>query len=166
MNLGSLPDLSVMEARIYVLESEAAGLKESLPAAVSLDYEPGRVFTGRVAAIDTIAKPLSEDSPLKYFEVRVSLDVTDPQLMRPGVQAKASIFVERLDNVIAVPNQALAFEANQAFVFVKRGSRVLKRPVETGARSLTQTVITKGLEDGARILLGHPGTPAKGSRPS
>jgi HlyD family secretion protein len=166
MNLGSLPDLSVMEARIYVLESEAAGLKESLPAAVSLDYEPGRVFTGRVAAIDTIAKPLSEDSPLKYFEVRVSLDVTDPQLMRPGVQAKASIFVERLDNVIAVPNQALAFEADQAFVFVKRGSRVLKRPVETGARSLTQTVITKGLEDGARILLGHPGTPAKGSRPS
>jgi hypothetical protein len=33
-----------------------------------------------------------------------------------------------------------------------------------GARSLTQTVITKGLEEGGQILLGNPGTAAKGVR--
>jgi RND family efflux transporter MFP subunit len=166
LKLGSLPDLSVMEAKIFVLESEASGLKENLPVSVSLDYEPGRIFTGKVAGIDTIAKPLTEDTPLKYFEVRASLDVTDPRLMMPGVQVRASIFVERLDNVIAVPNQALVFEADKAFVYVKKGSKVRKRPVEMGARSLTQTVITKGLEEGGQILLGNPGTSAKGGRPS
>jgi len=166
MKLGSLPDLSVMEAKVFVLESEASGLKENLPVSLSLDYEPGRAFTGKVAGIDTIAKPLSEDSPLKYFEARASLDVTDPRLMKPGVQVKASIFVEKLDKVIAVPNQALVFEADKSFVFVKKGSRVQKRPVEMGARSLTQTVITKGLEEGVQILLGNPGTAAKGGRPS
>ncbi len=166
MKLGSLPDLSVMEAKVYVLESEASGLKENLTVSLSLDYEPGRAFTGKVAGIDTIAKPLSEDSPLKYFEARASLDVTDPRLMKPGVQVKAAIFVERLDNVIAVPNQALVFEADKAFVFVKKGARVQKKPVEMGARSLTQTVITKGLDEGGQILLGNPGTAAKGSRPS
>ncbi len=166
LKLGSLPELSVMEAKVYVLESEASGLKENLPVSVRLDYEPGRIFTGKVAGIDTIAKPLSEDTPLKYFEVRASLDVTDPRLMMPGVQVKASIFVERLDNVIAVPNQALVFEGDKAFVYVKKGSKVQKRPVEMGARSLTQTVITKGLEEGGQILLGNPGTSAKGGRPS
>ena len=166
MKLGSLPDLSVMEAKVFVLESEASGLKENLPVSLSLDYEPGRAFTGKVAGIDTIAKPLSEDSPLKYFEARASLDVTDPRLMKPGVQVKASIFVEKLDKVIAVPNQALVFEADKSFVFVKKGSRVQKRPVEMGARSLTQTVITKGLEEGVQVLLGNPGTAAKGGRPS
>ena len=166
LKLGSLPELSVMEAKVYVLESEASGLKENLPVSVSLDYEPGRIFTGKVAGIDTIAKPLSEDTPLKYFEVRASLDVTDPRLMMPGVQVKASIFVERLDNVIAVPNQALVFEGDKAFVYVKKGSKVQKRPVEMGARSLTQTVITKGLEEGGQILLGNPGASAKGGRPS
>jgi len=166
LRLGSLPELSVMEAKVYVLESEASGLKENLPVSVSLDYEPGRIFTGKVAGIDTIAKPLSEDTPLKYFEVRASLDVTDPRLMMPGVQVKASIFVERLDNVIAVPNQALVFEGDKAFVYVKKGHKVQKRPVEMGARSLTQTVITKGLEEGGQILLGNPGTSAKGGRPS
>jgi len=167
MKLGSLPDLSVMEAKVFVLESEASGLKESLPVQVSLDYEPGRAFTGKVAAIDTIAKPLNEDSPLKYFEARVSLDVTDPELMKPGVQVRASIFVEKQDDVIAVPNQALVFEGDEAFVFVRKGGRVTKRPVEMGARSLTQTVVTKGLEEGAQVLLGQPaGGAAKAGRPS
>ncbi len=164
MKLGSLPDLIIMEAKLYVLESEASGLKESLPVSVRLDFEPGRIFTGKVAGIDTIAKPLSEESPLKYFEVKVSLDVTDPRLMKPGVQVKASIFVERLTGVIAVPNQALVFEQDKAFALVKKGSGFRKRPVEIGARSLTQTVVTDGLEEGEVILLGPPGEEAKGEK--
>jgi RND family efflux transporter MFP subunit len=164
MKVGSLPDLSIMEAKLYVLESEASGLKESLPVSLTLDYEPGRVFTGKVVGIDTIAKPLSEQSPLKYFEVKASLDVTDPRLMKPGVQVKASIFVERLTGVIAVPNQALVFEQDKVFALVKNGSRIQKRPVEIGTRSLTLTVVTDGLKEGEEILLGTPGTEAKGEK--
>jgi HlyD family secretion protein len=166
MKLASLPDLSVMEAKIYVLESEASGLAEKLSVSLSLDFEPGRTFTGRVVGIDTIAKPLSEQSPLKYFETRVSLDVTEPGLMKPGVQVKAAIFVARLGDVIAVPNQALVYEQDRASVLVRQGSGFRKRPVEVGARSLTLTVITRGLEDGEEILLGSPGTPDRGGRPS
>jgi HlyD family secretion protein len=166
MKLGSLPDLSVMEAKLYVLESEATGLKEGLPVSLRLDYEPGRVFTGKITGIDTIAKPLSEQSPLKYFEVKASLDITDSRLMKPGVQVKASIFVERQADVIAVPNQALVFEQEKAFALVKNGSRFRKRPVEIGARSLTLTVVTKGLEEGEEILLGNPGAEAKGEKMS
>jgi HlyD family secretion protein len=161
MKLAALPDLSVMEAKVFVLESEAAGLKEGLPVSLRLDYEPGRVFTGRTAGLDTIAKPQSEDSPLKYFETRVALDATDPRLMKPGVQVKATVFVESLPDVIAVPNQALIYEQDKAFVMVRRGSRSERRAVETGARSLTLTVVTKGLEAGEVILLGGPEAAAK-----
>ncbi|MGB2906147.1 MAG: efflux RND transporter periplasmic adaptor subunit [Candidatus Aminicenantaceae bacterium] len=166
MKLGSLPDLSIMEVKLYVLESEASGLKESLPVSLRLDYEPGRIFTGKVVGIDTIAKPLSEQSPLKYFEVKVSLDVTDPLLMKPGVQVKASIFVEKLTGVIAVPNQALVFEQDKAFALVKKGSGIRKRSVKIGARSLTLTVVTDGLEEGEEILLGTPGGEIKGDKSS
>jgi len=166
MKLAALPDLSVMEAKVFVLESEASGLKENLPVSLSLDYEPGRLFTGKIAGLDTIAKPLSEDSPLKYFETRVALDATDPRLMKPGIQVKATIFVERQADVVAVPNQALVYEQDKAFVMVRRGSRVEKRPVETGARSLTLTVVTKGLRPGEVILLGGAESAAKAGKPS
>jgi HlyD family secretion protein len=160
MKLGSLPDLSVMEAKVFVLESEAAGLKEGLPVTLSLDYEPGRPFSGKVAGIDTIAKPLTEDSPLKYFEVKVGLDAMEPRLMKPGVQVKASIFVEKLAGVIAVPNQAIVYEGDAAFVQARTRGRFQRTPVKTGARSLTRTVITEGLADGAQILLGSPAAKA------
>ncbi len=161
--LGSLPDLTLMEAKLFVLESEAAGLKENLPVSLSLDFDPGRVFTGKVIGIDTIAKPLGEESPLKYFETKVALDATDPQLMKPGVQVRASIFVEKQANVLAVPNQALVFEQGKAFLLVKNSSRIEKRPVDTGARSLTLTIITKGLSEGDAVLLGNP-APAQGGK--
>ena len=161
--LGSLPDLAQMEAKLFVLESEAAGLKESLPVSLTLDFEPGRVFTGKVIGLDTIAKPLGEDSPLKYFETKVALDITDPLLMKPGVQVRASIFVEKQADVLAVPNQALVFEQDKAFLLVKNSARVEKRAVETGARSLTLTIITKGLSEGDAVLLGNP-SPARGGK--
>jgi RND family efflux transporter MFP subunit len=154
--LGSLPDLSLMEAKLFVLESEASGLKENLPVSLSLDFEPGQVFGGKLVAIDTVAKPLTEESPSKFFETKASLEVTDPALMKPGVQVKASIFVERQDGVITVPNQAISFEQGRAFLLVKHSAKVQKRQVEVGARSLTLTVITRGLEEGEEILLGHP----------
>ena len=83
--------------------------------------------------------------------------------MKPGVQVKASIFVEKQADVLAVPNQALVFEQANAFLLVRNSTRVEKRAVETGARSLTLTVITKGLREGDAVLLGNP-APAQGGK--
>jgi HlyD family secretion protein len=159
MKLGKLPDLTLLEAKTYVLESEAGGLKENLPASIVLDALPAVVYTGKVTTIDKIAKSIGreeEKSPLKYFEVKVTLDKTDPEVMKPGNQVKGFIFVRKQENVIAVPNQALFFNNGEAFVQVKRSSGTGKRRVEIDARSLTCTVITKGLEEGEEILLSNP----------
>lgn len=156
MKLAKLPDLSRMEAKVYVLESEAAGLKADLPVSIFLDSSPGMVFPGKVTNIDTIAKPLERDSPLKYFEIKVGIDKIEKEIMKPGSQVKASVFVQEQDNVITVPNQALFFDDGDAFVNIKRSSNVEKREVKIGARSLTQTVITDGLAEGEEVVLGNP----------
>lgn len=156
--IGKLPDLKEMEAKINILESEAAGLKKDLPVTIILDSAPGKEFKGKVTTIDTIAKSLERGSPLKYFKVKVSLEKTDPLFMRPGNQVKAFIYVQRQDNVISVPNQALFFEQGNAFINIKNKSSIEKRPVKTGTRSLTRTVITEGLKEGETILLSKPQT--------
>lgn len=154
--IGTLPNLERMEAKLFVLESEASGLKEKLPVALTIDLEPARTFQGHVVGIDTIANPLDEKSPLKYFEVKASLDVTDKAVMKPGVQVKASILVKQRQHVIFVPNQALLFEQGKSFVHARTARGMIKRKVEVGERSLTQTVIVKGLVAGDEILLGNP----------
>jgi HlyD family secretion protein len=157
--LGKLPDLSLLEAKIYVLESDAGGLSENLPASIHLDASPSVNYTGKVTTIDKIAKALGnnqEKSPMRYFEVRVTLDITDPETMKPGNQVKSLFFVQKQEDVIAVPNQALFYEKDKAFVQVKHSNGTKKRPVEIGARSLTRTVVTSGLEEGEKILLANP----------
>jgi len=156
--IGKLPDLGIMEAKVFILESEAAGLKADLPVEVVLDSDPDKVFKGKVTNIDTIAKPLEQESPLKYFEVKVALEKTVKEIMKPGNQVKVLIFVQQLNDVLSVPNQALFFEhvegKDEAFVNLKSSSGFEKQKVVIGARSLTRTVITEGLEEGRKILLG------------
>lgn len=158
--LGTLPDLDNMEAKIFVLESEAAGLKKDLKVSIVLDSNPGQDYSGTIVNVDSIAKALERNSPLKYFQVKVSLDNTDKQVMKPGSQVKATIFVARLEDVISVPNQALFFEQadgkEEAFVNIKTGSTFKKQKVITGTRGLARTVISEGLKEGDQILLGKP----------
>jgi len=158
--IGKLPDLSQMEAQIYILESEASGLKKDLPVTVILDSRPELKFAGKVSSIDTIAKPLEQESPLKYFQIKVSLEKTDSAIMKPGNQVKATVFVQQIDEAISVPNQALFFQmekdVEKTYVNVKTSSGYKQREVKTGVRSLTRTVVTEGLEEGEEILLGKP----------
>ncbi len=152
--IAKLPNLERMEARVFVLESEAGGLKEGLDCSVRLDCSPQKVFPGKVIGIDTIAKPLEKESPLKYFEVKVSLDETDKNIMKPGSQVQSVIFVQRIEDVLSIPNQALFYEGEDAFVTILNNRAVEKRKVETGVRSLTRTVVTKGLNEGDNVVLG------------
>ncbi len=152
--IANLPNLDRMEAKVYVLESEAAGLKAGLACSVVLDCSSQQTFIGTVASIDTIAKPLEKESPLKYFEVKISLENTDKTLMKPGNQVRATIFVQRLEDVLSVPNQALIIEGEDVFVKVVDHGTVVKRKVQPGVRSLTRTVITDGLIEGEMLLLG------------
>lgn len=154
--LGKLPDMSQMAAKLYVLESEAGGLKTDLQVTVELDSHPGRLFKGKITKVEAMAKSRERESTIKFFEVKASLEKTIPEIMKPGNSVRAVIYVAQQDDVIAVPNQALFFEEEKAFVNVKNGSGFEKRPVELGIRSLTRTVVSNGLEEGEKILLGTP----------
>lgn len=159
--IGELPDLSSMEAKINVLESEAPGLAVGIPAEVVLDAAPDRVFKAKVKTVGAVAQPIEDESPVKYFEVILSIEKTDLGLMRPGQQVSATIFVAREDKSISVPNQALFHKGDENWVFVRAGGGLggggfEKRAVTLGRRSLTRTIVEKGLEPGDVVALADP----------
>ena len=162
-SLGELPELSEMEAKVWVLESEAAGLAEGLETSVTLDAHPGDEILGRVKTIQPIANPIEEDSPVKYFEVVLSLERTDPEIMKPASQVQVTILVTREDAALAVPNQAIFVEDGEPWVYVVSGGGFDRRKVELGHRSVSRTVITAGLKPGESIALVDPNQPEKES---
>ncbi|RMG42514.1 MAG: HlyD family efflux transporter periplasmic adaptor subunit [Acidobacteria bacterium] len=156
MEVGELAGVDRLEARVHVLESEAAGLAEGLPATVRPLARPDLEISGRVKQIEPVAKPIEEGSPVKYFTVVLSLEPAAGEGLRAGGRVSASISVARLEHALAVPNQAIFTIDGEPAVFVATRAGFEPRRVVPGRRSASRTVIVEGLEAGARVALVDP----------
>jgi len=154
-DIGSLPDLSKMEVLARVIESELSGVTLGVPATVVLDAWPGRRFAGAVKTLAAVAAPIEPDSPIKYFDVTIEIEEADPQVLKPGLQARVVLSVKGQDDVIAVPNQAIFRKGDEVWVLVENGRGFVRRAVNLGDRSPTRTVVVEGLEPGDSIALGE-----------
>ncbi|WP_076409350.1 efflux RND transporter periplasmic adaptor subunit [Shewanella sp. UCD-KL12] len=160
-SIGLLPDTSVMQAKLFVQESEAAGLAIGKTATVYLDAYPDKAFSGTVTQVDALAKPKEKDSPVNYFQFTISLDKTLVDIMQPGRQVRAQVHLLDLQDVLTIPNQALFQKEGSYWVYLKTRAGFAKQEVTPGNRSLNRTEITQGLTQGDIIALT---TPPKRSR--
>ncbi|QQX82512.1 HlyD family efflux transporter periplasmic adaptor subunit [Shewanella sp. KX20019] len=156
MTIGTLPDTSKMQAKLYVLESEALGLAIGKPVTLYLDAYPDMPIEGTVSQLDALSKAKEKDSPVNYFEMSVSINKTLVEVMQPGRQVNANVHALDLKNVITVPNQALFQKSGEYWVYLKTSAGFIKRQVQPGNRSLNRTVITEGLTQGDIIALTTP----------
>ncbi|WP_041411422.1 efflux RND transporter periplasmic adaptor subunit [Shewanella pealeana] len=156
VTIGLLPDTSKMQAKLYVLESEALGLAIDKPVTLYLDAYPELPITGTLTQLDALAKAKEQDSPVNYFQITVTLDKTLEEIMQPGRQVNAMVHALDLNDVITVPNQALFQKSGEYWVYIKTSAGFAKRSVKLGNRSLNRTVVTEGLEQGDTIALTTP----------
>lgn len=154
--LGSIPSLEKLQARLYVLETEAAGIELGQRADIVLDAYADRPLSGKVVALANIAAPRDTRSPTKYFEVTVALDESDPSFMRPGQKLEGNVRVAFKDNALSIPNQAVFKDEHASWVYVMRGGGFARQVITTGLRSLTQTEVVDGIAAGDRVALLKP----------
>ncbi len=146
-----------MEAKCFVLEKDAGELKVDQPVTVTLDPYPGKEFTGKVKTIDNLARPIDQGSPVKYFQVIVSLDKTEPEMMKPGVKLKAQIRAGELKSVIVVPRSAVVKKDSDFAVYVRKSPGQFEPvKVKLGQGDLIQVVVTEGLRPGQTLALNPP----------
>ncbi len=114
-NPGSLlltvADLSVMEAKIKVDETEVPNVTIGDSASVRIDAFPNQAFSGRVtrignSAVQGVGAAATSDQQSVDFEVVITLD-TPPPSLRPDLSATADVVTESRRGVLAVPIIAL-----------------------------------------------------------
>ncbi|MFP2912423.1 efflux RND transporter periplasmic adaptor subunit, partial [Pyxidicoccus sp. 3LFB2] len=102
--LFKMADLSVMQVRAKVDETDVGQIKPGQKARVTMEAYPGRTFMGDVVKVEPQA--LVEQN-VTLFPVLVRLD--NPEgLLRPGMNAEVSIEISRRRDAITVPNAAVA----------------------------------------------------------
>jgi len=152
----TIPDISTMKARVYVLESDAGNLRIGQTGHIVVDSHPGLRFNSAVERMETLARPLEKESPVKYFEVLLKIDAKDSQVLRPGKMVRARITVAELKDALVVPRGALSEENRKFFVWVDRPGAPEKRAVEIGPGDGARIALLSGVREGESVLLNPP----------
>jgi HlyD family secretion protein len=151
--IGEIPDLAAMQADVFVLEADAAGLAADQKVTLFLEADAKRQFTGKVKSVEKVARPRIPRQPVQYFGVTVELDETDSALMKPGARVRASLEVENQENVFVIPRQALFERDGKRLVYRKKGKDYEPVEVTIGTSSAGRVVVTEGLSAGDEIAL-------------
>ena len=164
--LAEIPQLDVMQAKIFVLEADAGGLAEGVQAQLVLESHPTETYNARVKSVAALAQRRNRRSPVQYFEVILELERTEATRMKPGQRVRAALFLAALDDVITVPHEAIVEQDDgDKVVFRRRGRTFEPVEVRLGPAALGRVVVESGLEPGDVIALVDPTHPLEQQAP-
>jgi HlyD family secretion protein len=102
--LVKMADLSTVQARALVDETDIGRIQPGQTAAVTVEAYPGRTFRGTVSKIEPQAVV---DQNVTMFPVLIELANPD-RLLKPGMNSEVSVSIAHRANVLTVPNEAVA----------------------------------------------------------
>ena len=131
-------------------QQELSKIADGLELRLNMDTFPGRVFTGKVQAIDPAL-----DLANRMFRARGLVDNEDGML-RPGMFVNVNIVQPEVASVVAVPGTAVYYQAFGNTVFVIKdgdnGKVVEQRFVELGQAKGDYVSILSGVSAGEEIV--------------
>ena len=178
----TISDMTVLETRVKVDETDVARIHIGDPAVVQIDAFPDTTFTGRVTKISnssvTGTTAASTDQAVDY-QVTIQL-LNAPPDTRPDFSATAKIVTANVKKVLSVPIIALTVRENEAIpagdtatglgkakpakdigkkdvegVFVVgKDNKVTFRPVKVGIAGEKYFEVLSGLKEGENIVGG------------
>lgn len=145
-----LADLDPIKLDFRVPELALSELRSTQEVRVTVDALPGKVFEGKVYAIDPIV-----DVSGRAIRLRARIPNADGQLS-PGLFARVEIVVDRRENAILVPESAIFARSKKRFVYRVVDSRAKLTEVELGTRRPGHVEVRTGLHaDDVVISAGH-----------
>jgi HlyD family secretion protein len=98
-----MADLNKVRVRALVTEADIGTIQSGMAATVTVDAYPDRPFRGSVEKIEPQAVV---QQSVTMFPVLITISNLEG-LLKPGMNGEVSILIDRRDNVLAVPNDAI-----------------------------------------------------------
>ena len=144
--LVAVVDLGVFEVEFQVAESYATEIRSGMPAEIMLD---GRNYPGTVASISPEVRQSQVTGRLKFAG-------EPPKSLRQNQRASIRIVLDERDGVLAFDRGASLDELTRA-VYVVRGARAVRTPVQLGAASIAKSEASSGLAENDRVIVSGTG---------
>jgi HlyD family secretion protein len=177
----TISDMSVLETRVKVDETDVARIKIGDSAQVQIDAFQDTTFVGRVTKISnsSVKSATATTDQAVDYEVTIQL-LNAPIDTRPDFSATAKVITDKRNNVLSVPIIALTVREDstvakgdtavglgkakpakdiakkdvEGVFVVGTDNKVTFRPVKVGIAGEKHFEILSGLKDGDRIVAG------------
>ena len=151
-------DLSALELQMDVSELDIGSVRPGQEVTITAEALPGQTFTGVVEKVSV--NGATTDGFTTY---PVTILLTEYGDLNPGMNVSADIIVERSENVLCVPAQAVNSDGTvlaagegalaEDGMTIADPSKVEARAVSLGQGDREYVEITSGLEEGETVLL-------------
>jgi HlyD family secretion protein len=146
--LASIPDVTKMRAKTYINETDVKKVHHGMKVIIRLDALPSVPFSGSITEISKICTDRDKE---KVFNVVVEIDGSDLRL-KPGMTVNCEYILYESDKNLFVANNCLLKEKGHSYIFLKRGRKVRRVEVQTGASNINHTIIEGEVRSGQKLV--------------
>ncbi len=152
----SIPDSSVMKVEVKIYETWVDKVQPGQKANITIAAFPDKTFTGEVLKKAPLADPAEWLNPdHKVYSTDVRIDGTH-DFIKTGMTAKVEIIIDKLNNVIIVPIQAVVTLEGKKVCYCLSNGVPKMQEVETGSFNDDFVEIKNGLAEEEKVLLNPP----------
>ena len=153
----TIPDMRAMAVKVNIHESAVQRVAVGQTVRVLIDAFPDEELTGVVSKVAVVADSANAfmNPDLKVYPTTITIDGVH-EWLRPGMSSEIEILVDRLEDVIYVPVQAVTYFDDKRVVYVASGGRPERREIEVGTFSESFIEVVSGLREGEEVLLLPP----------
>jgi HlyD family secretion protein len=148
-----MDDLSHLLVDVEISEVDINRIKTGQDVSLTFDAILNQEYQGTVTEVASVG---TVNQGVVDFIVTVELTNAD-DLVKPGMTAAVNIVVNRLDNVLLVPNRAVRLVDGKRVVYILTNGTPTPVNITLGASSDTSSEVTAGdLKPGDAIVLNPP----------
>jgi len=153
----SIPSSDGMLADVKLHESVIEKVRLGMPCTLTVDAVPGLELAGRVDSLALLPDRQSRwlNPNLRVYHCEIEVLDADERL-RPGMSCSVEILIERVEDALYVPVQAVFSEGGESFAYVDTADGPERRAVVTGSYNDLWVQVVEGLDEGETVLLRAP----------
>lgn len=136
--VAKVADMTDLLFKGKVDETEVDLLSEGMNVRITVGAVAGSDYA---ATIEKIAPMATDDNGTNTFEIKAALDIPETVKLRAGYSANATVILERVENVLAVPERVVDYQGDSAFVYLLKNAE----PKQEFERKAIKTGVSNGI---------------------
>lgn len=149
--VAKIADMNNLIFKGKVDETEVGLLRQGMPTTITIGAIPD---VENQATIEYIAPKSVEENGGNTFEIKAAIAVNDSLQLRAGYSANAAVTLQRVQDVLMVPESVVEWVGDSTFVYILTADNPQtfdRRPIVTGLSDGLNIEVKSGLEADAKL---------------